>query len=104
VHQQFGGANVVTFHDPQINVLLLCSSVFICISAKGEGSLHGLYLSGQDKILFTDGKGIGVRRDYNGVLLLDTILQTPISKPDDVVKLELLLSEVICLYEVKLYL
>jgi len=46
--------------------------------------------------LFTDGKGIGVRKDYNGVLLLDTILQTPVSKPDDVVKLELLLSEVMC--------
>jgi baculoviral IAP repeat-containing protein 6 len=56
-------------------------------------------VSDHDKILFTDGKGIGVRRDYSGVLLLDTILQTPISKPDDVVKLELLLSEVVCLYK-----
>ena len=65
-----------------------------CFTAKHEGKLNGLYLPGHDKILFTDGRGIGVRRDYNGVLLLDTILQTPITKPDDVVKLELLLSEV----------
>lgn len=35
-----------------------------------------------------------MRSDYNGVLLLDTILQIPVSKADDVVKLELLLSEV----------
>lgn len=55
--------------------------------------LRGTYLVGHDKILYTNGRGIGVRRDYNGVLLLDTILQTPVSKPEEVVKLELLLSE-----------
>lgn len=47
-----------------------------------------------DKIFFADDKGVGVRNDYNGVLLLDTILQTPVAKGEEVVKLELLISEV----------
>ena len=36
---------------------------------------------------------MGLRCDYNGVLLLDTILQTPITNTDNSVKIELLLSE-----------
>lgn len=56
--------------------------------------MQGVYFSdGIDKVLYTDGKGIGIRSDYNGVLLLDTILQPPVSKSEDIVKLELLLSE-----------
>nr|CAD7460369.1 unnamed protein product [Timema tahoe] len=61
--------------------------------SRDKCELRGTYLPGQDRVIFTDGKGIGVRKDYNGVLLLDTILQTPVNKPDDLVKLELLLSE-----------
>lgn len=49
-------------------------------------------------MLYTDGRGIGVRSDYNGVLLLDTILQTPVSCSEDIIKLELLLSEAILLH------
>lgn len=49
----------------------------------------------QDRVLFWDGVNIGYRTDYNGVLLLDTILQTPIAQTDDNIKLELLLSEAI---------
>lgn len=52
------------------------------------------YIPGQDRILFCDGQALGVRSDYNGVLLLDTILQTPVANPRDDCKLELLLSEV----------
>lgn len=33
--------------------------------------------------------------DYNGVLLLDTILQAPIENNDDIIKIELLLSEAV---------
>ncbi|PSN56888.1 hypothetical protein C0J52_00682 [Blattella germanica] len=91
---------LVSTESSEVHVIDVNSGVILqksSLSAKQEGKLHGLYLSGHDKILFTDGKGIGVRRDYNGVLLLDTILQTPINKPDDVVKLELLLSEAILL-------
>lgn len=68
--------------------------VMAVVAGKSNGKLQGVYLSnGIDKVLYTDGKGIGIRSDYNGVLLLDTILQTPVSKSEDVVKLELLLSE-----------
>lgn len=57
--------------------------------------VKGKYLPEQDRILFWDERNIGLRADYNGVLLLDTILQTPILQTDDTVKLELLLSEAI---------
>lgn len=42
---------------------------------------------------------MGLRCDYNGVLLLDTILQTPISNTDSAVKIELLLSEALLLHQ-----
>lgn len=42
---------------------------------------------------------MGLRCDYNGVLLLDTILQTPISNTDNPVKIELLLSEALLLHQ-----
>lgn len=74
-------------------------AIFILIG-KINGKLQGTYLSnGVDKILYTDGRGIGVRSDYNGVLLLDTLLQTPVSRSEDVVKLELLFSEATLLYQ-----
>lgn len=49
----------------------------------------------QDKILFWDGHNLGLRGDYNGVLLLDTILQAPIGQSDEYIKLEIILSEAI---------
>lgn len=55
------------------------------------------YLPIQDKILFWDEKNIGLRGDYNGVLLIETILQTPVLQRDDIVKVELLLAEAIVL-------
>ena len=54
-------------------------------------------MSGRDKVVFTDGKAVGVRRDLNGILLLDTALQTPISKTEDIVRVELSLPEVGCI-------
>lgn len=69
-------------------------------SGKPNRKLQGIYLAeGIDKVLYTDGGGIGVRSDYNGVLLLDTILQTPVSRSEDVIKLELLLSEATLLHQ-----
>lgn len=47
-----------------------------------------------DRVLFSDGQSLGVRSDYNGVLLLDSILQKTISDSKEEVKLELPLSEV----------
>lgn len=43
--------------------------------------------------MFWNNGTLGLRGDYNGVLLLDTILQTPIVQADDTVRVELLLSE-----------
>lgn len=58
------------------------------------------YLPDQDKVLFWNQSGtLGLRGDYNGVLLLDTILQTPICQADDTVKVELLLSEAVLLLQ-----
>lgn len=68
----------------------------ICISDDDEKrSLNGRYVSKQDKILLWDNKHLGYRGDYNGVLLLDTILQKPITCPDHMIRLELLVSEAV---------
>lgn len=70
------------------------------LAGKLNGKVQGTYLSnGVDKVLYTDGRAIGVRSDYNGVLLLDTIFQTPVSRSQDFVKLELLFSEATLLYQ-----
>ncbi|XP_058461839.1 baculoviral IAP repeat-containing protein 6 isoform X2 [Malaya genurostris] len=53
------------------------------------------YLPDQDKILFWNGRNVSMRGDYNGVLLLDTILQAPIAQADDNIQIELLLSEAV---------
>lgn len=42
---------------------------------------------------------MGLRSDYNGVLLLDTILQAPINNTDSCIKIELLLSEGLLLHQ-----
>ena len=62
---------------------------------EGNKTVRGKYLSEQDKIVVWDGQKLGLRGDYNGVLLLDTILQTPTSQTDNLVKIELLMSEAV---------
>ncbi len=66
----------------------------LSIAANQHDPIRCSYLSGRDKVVFTDGKAVGVRRDLNGILLLDTALQTPVAKPDDRVRVELSLPEV----------
>ncbi|KMZ04446.1 baculoviral IAP repeat-containing protein 6 isoform X6 [Drosophila simulans] len=99
----------VVYH-PQLNVLLLFdngSTVKVLdansgvilqtyqLSSNGDSIVNGRYMPLQDKILFWDGHNLGLRGDYNGVLLLDTILQPPIGQNDDYIKLEIILSEAI---------
>ncbi|KQS39320.1 uncharacterized protein Dere_GG17289, isoform B [Drosophila erecta] len=99
----------VVYH-PQLNVLLLFdngSTVKVLdansgvilqtyqLNSNGDSIVHGRYMPLQDKILFWDGHNLGLRGDYNGVLLLDTILQAPIGQNDDYIKLEIILSEAI---------
>ena len=59
-----------------------------------HGSLKCSYLQGKDKVLLTDGLSVSVRKDLNGILLLDSALQSSVSKTEDVVRIELPLPEV----------
>ena len=61
--------------------------------------IKGKYLTEHDKILFWDYNNLGLRSDYNGVLLLDTILQPPLTNTDHSIKIELLLSEAVLLHQ-----
>jgi baculoviral IAP repeat-containing protein 6 (apollon) len=61
--------------------------------------INGKYLTEHDKILFWDTDNLGLRSDYNGVLLLDTILQAPLANTDHTIKIELLLSEAVLLHQ-----
>lgn len=45
-------------------------------------------------MLFVDDYTVGCRKDLNGILLLDTALQPPVAKPEDMVQLELPVTEV----------
>ncbi|XP_070142867.1 dual E2 ubiquitin-conjugating enzyme/E3 ubiquitin-protein ligase BIRC6 isoform X3 [Drosophila kikkawai] len=97
-------------YHPQLNVLLLfdCGNLVKVLDANsgvilqtyvlgtnGDHIVNGRYMPLQDKILFWDGHNLGLRGDYNGVLLLDTILQAPIGQSDEYIKLEIILSEAI---------
>ena len=48
----------------------------------------------QDRVVLASRDAIGARKDLNGILLLDSALQAPISKPDNIVRIELPLPEV----------
>lgn len=62
-------------------------------------AINGRYLIEHDKILFWNDKNMGMRSVYpTSVLLLETILQAPIHNTDNVVKVEILLSEAVLLY------
>ncbi len=73
---------------------MFLSLISVLFSAYQHDSIRCNYLSGRDKVVFTDGKAVGVRRDLNGILLLDTALQTPITKTEDRVRVEISLPEV----------
>ncbi|KAK4884383.1 hypothetical protein RN001_000654 [Aquatica leii] len=99
-------------YHPSLNVILICINSGIVrvldvnsgvvlqasyLSSYNQDDITCRYIPGQDRVLFCDGYSIGVRSDYNGVLLLDTILQKPVNNAKDNVKLELLLSEAVIL-------
>jgi baculoviral IAP repeat-containing protein 6 (apollon) len=66
----------------------------MCVSASGSMGIRCTYLPSQDRVIFVSGQAVGARRDLNGVLLLDSALQTTVVKPDDIVCIELPLPEV----------
>ncbi len=45
-------------------------------------------------MIVVQGSKVGIRSDYNGILLLSSILQTPLTSSSDVVQVELSKSEV----------
>ena len=53
-----------------------------------------MYLQDKDKMVFSNSTAVGVRRDLHGVLMLDSALQTPVSRAEDTVRVELPLAEV----------
>ncbi|XP_016428418.1 baculoviral IAP repeat-containing protein 6-like [Sinocyclocheilus rhinocerous] len=61
--------------------------------AKPGGRVRCQYFPAVDKVLFVDDYAVGCRKDLNGILLLDTALQAPVSKPEDMVQLELPVTE-----------
>ncbi|KAE8601567.1 hypothetical protein XENTR_v10013719 [Xenopus tropicalis] len=60
---------------------------------KPGGRVRCQYFPTVDKVIFVDDYAVGCRKDLNGILLLETALQTPVSKPDDVIQLELPVTE-----------
>ncbi|XP_037073509.1 LOW QUALITY PROTEIN: baculoviral IAP repeat-containing protein 6-like [Pollicipes pollicipes] len=83
--------------DANIRVLdvLSCQTLHIATPPVKGRPLFGAYLPGVDKLLLCDGHAVGVRKDHSGIVLLDSILQTPVARPDCVVKLDIPLSEAV---------
>lgn len=75
------------------NIPALCGRS-VCATAKPGGRIRCQYFPAVDKVLFVDDYAVGCRKDLNGILLLDTALQPPVAKPEDVVQLELPVTEV----------
>ena len=73
---------------------MLCSLWFWFSPAKPGGRVRCQYYPSVDKVLFVDDYAVGCRKDLNGILLLDTALQAPVAKPEDMVQLELPVTEV----------
>ncbi|KAJ8418302.1 hypothetical protein AAFF_G00140110 [Aldrovandia affinis] len=63
------------------------------LHAKPGGRVRCQYFPAVDKVLFVDDYAVGCRKDLNGILLLDTALQAPVAKAEDVVQLELPVTE-----------
>ncbi|XP_057657017.1 baculoviral IAP repeat-containing protein 6 isoform X1 [Diorhabda carinulata] len=101
-------------YHPYLNVILICTHTGVVrvldvnsgvilhsssLSAQNLSDVKCKYIPSLDRVLFTDGQALGVRSDYNGVLLLDSILQKNINDSKEEVQIELPLSEAIILKE-----
>lgn len=73
--------------------LLLKTNLGFFLGKKCE-TLRCIYLPEKDKCIFSDTHSVSVRRDIRGILLLDTALQIPVKRPDEVIRLEIPLAEV----------
>ncbi|KAL4237916.1 Baculoviral IAP repeat-containing protein 6 [Mactra antiquata] len=87
---------IVTTQEPAVKVYDVTSGTVLQksdLSAKVGEQVSTQYLPEKNRIIFCDSTSLGVRGDLQGVLLLDTALQTPLSSPKDKVRLELPLAE-----------
>ncbi|CAH1128208.1 unnamed protein product [Ceutorhynchus assimilis] len=95
-------------YHPTLNVILICTGEGLVrvldvnsgvilqstnLSAENAKQIKCRYIPTEDRVLFCDGQAIGVRSDYNGVLLLDSVLQKTLSNEKETVKIEMLLTE-----------
>ena len=72
----------------------VCTCFFYVGLSQNHDGVECNYVSTLDRVVYSDGRAVGIRKDLSGVLLLDTALQTPVKKAEDHVYLELLLPEV----------
>jgi len=79
------------------------SYVYCECSADAGDIVHCTYVARQDRVVFASRYAVGARKDLNGILLLDSALQAPISKPDSVVRIELPLPEVSYVYVLQIF-
>ncbi|CAL1542614.1 unnamed protein product, partial [Lymnaea stagnalis] len=89
---------ILSSRDQSVTILDALSGAFLQksdLSGHKCDTLDVIYLPEKDKTVYCDGCAIGVRGDFQGILLLDTALQTPVNKPEDIVKIELPLVEAI---------
>nr|XP_033791570.1 baculoviral IAP repeat-containing protein 6 isoform X2 [Geotrypetes seraphini] len=101
------GLSSLSYHPALNAILAVCSGGGIkvidgtsgavlqvsALHAKPGGQVKCQYFPAVDKVIFVDDYAVGCRKDLNGILLLDTALQTPVSKQDDMVQLELPVTE-----------
>ncbi|KAG7298094.1 hypothetical protein JYU34_018862 [Plutella xylostella] len=88
-----------TVHVLDVNSGVILQST--SLSADEGGAIGVDYVPGADRVFVWDQLGVGARTDYNGVLLLHTVLQRPLasSQSDSLIKIELVLSEAVLLYQ-----
>ncbi|KAK6180714.1 hypothetical protein SNE40_008714 [Patella caerulea] len=93
---------ILSTKDKCVKILDATSGVILQKShlcAESCSEIHCAYFPQKDRTLFSDGRAIGIRKDLRGVLLLDTALQVPVTKTEDIVKCELPLVEATQLFK-----
>ncbi|XP_069118544.1 baculoviral IAP repeat-containing protein 6-like isoform X2 [Argopecten irradians] len=89
---------IVSTKEPSVKIYDVASGAILqksSLSAQSKDAIKCVYISGRDRIVFCDQNAVGVRSDLRGMILLDTALQPPVSKTEDLVRVEIPLVEAI---------
>ncbi|KAH3853370.1 hypothetical protein DPMN_095892 [Dreissena polymorpha] len=89
-------AIIVTTDEPGVKIYDVTSGSVLQksdLSAAPGEKVQTTYLAEKNAMVFTNSQAVGVRKDLQGVLLIDTALQMPLSSQDKNVRLELPLAE-----------